>query len=256
MPANTNHYVFEQPLNPSTPIWRYFDFTKLLDMLETRSLYFPTSSSFDDPYEGTIPHANRKDVKRQKDRKRYSEIDDIQDLYDSLDNFLDWQRQWTYISSWHMNQNESAAMWRLYSESTDAVAIQSTYQDLVSVLDDYIYIGMVAYIDYQNDVMPESNMMYPFMHKRVSFRHEREVRALFQDFPHIRDDEGDEKMDLDAENPENGRSVEVDLSELIEAVYVAPSSAPWFANLVPRVIETYELDVRVETSSLARRPVF
>jgi hypothetical protein len=34
------------------------------------------------------------------------------------------------ISCWHMNEHESAAMWKLYSSSNDAVCIRSVYRHL------------------------------------------------------------------------------------------------------------------------------
>jgi hypothetical protein len=248
MPANIEHDVFDQPEDPSIPVWRYLDFTKFVSLLDTSSLYFATADSFDDPYEGTVAHANV-----EKRPELYPDLDEEQreKIFSQLYPFLKWQRQWTFISCWHMNEHESAAMWNLYSESNEAVAIQSRYSSLRNVLPDTVYIGKVKYIDYQEDLVPEGNSLYPFIRKRRSFRHEREARAIFQD-PPVEDD----GMKVGKENNEGGRSIEIDLSKLVETIYVSPTSADWFADLVRSVTDKYDKELPIEDSELNRRPVF
>ena len=34
------------------------------------------------------------------------------------------------INCWHMNDHESAAMWKLYLKSNEGIAVQSTYETL------------------------------------------------------------------------------------------------------------------------------
>lgn len=43
---------------------------------------------------------------------------------------------------------------------------------------------MIKYIDYKKDWIPEKNMFYPFVHKRKSYEHEKEVRAIYTSRPH------------------------------------------------------------------------
>jgi hypothetical protein len=40
------------------------------------------------------------------------------------------------VTCWHMNECESAAMWKLYSTAKESVCVQTTYGRLRSVLDE------------------------------------------------------------------------------------------------------------------------
>ncbi|MEP0008753.1 MAG: DUF2971 domain-containing protein, partial [Balneola sp.] len=125
------------------------DFTKYVSMLSTSSLYFSRADQFDDPYEGATSHANlnlRDEV--------YSDMPNKKILND-LSRFAEWVRQWTYVNCWHMNNYESAAMWKLYSKTDEAITIQSTYNKLSDLLPYSTYVGTVKYIDYGKDWMPE-----------------------------------------------------------------------------------------------------
>jgi hypothetical protein len=81
-----------------------------------------------------------------------------------------------------MNQGESIAMWSLYNSGSEGVAVQTTVGQLKVALrhDPRItLIGRVTYLDYERDTMINSlNTISPLMHKRRSFQHEAEVRAL------------------------------------------------------------------------------
>ncbi len=168
-----------------------------------------------------------------------------------------WERQWTFINCWHMNEHESDAMWRLYARTSDAVAVQSTYARLHQALPSLTYLGVVEYMDYQTDWMPENNGFYRFMRKRKSFEHERELRALIQDLPTKPDPNGSSASVFNyISNAEAGRVIPVQLPEIVERVYVAPTAPSWFYDLVKRITAKYELNVTVEQSALDQVPEF
>ncbi len=69
------------------------------------------------------------------------------------------------------------------------------------------------------------------MIKRISFAHERELMALIQDNASMMKKDPDGKVwihDYSAKNDKLGILVPANPSDLIEAVYVAPMSPPWF----------------------------
>src|SRR5438477_11111373 len=84
----------------------------------------------------------------------------------------------------------------------------------------------------------------PFTYKRLSYAHEREVRAMMLHF---------EIPDLVP--PDTGMNVECDLSALIQGVYVSPESPSWFADVVRSVMTKYGLDMELTHSDLASDPV-
>src|SRR5208283_5194086 len=93
---------------------------------------------------------------------------------------------WSFVNCWHMNEVESAAMWKIYSTSKDSVCLQTTFARLRDVLpEDDVYIGVVNYISYDRDMIPDDNGLWPLFHKRKSFEHERELRALWSNIKNM-----------------------------------------------------------------------
>ena len=85
-----------------------------------------------------------------------------------------------FISCWNKRNYESYSLWKLYS-ATRGVAIQSTIGRLKESLKaspENICIAPVAYIDWDKVDIPVGNSFYPFVHKRINFESENEVRAL------------------------------------------------------------------------------
>ena len=68
-------------------------------------------------------------------------------------------------------------MWNHYAGAGGAVALKTTYQLLDQCLNEDVYLGKVEYVDFVSAVLPDTDMS-PFLHKRRSFAHELEVRAL------------------------------------------------------------------------------
>ena len=143
-------------------------------------------------------------------------------------------------------------MWRLYAQSNEAVCIQSTFRKLREAIGSAAQVGMIRYVDYETDWIPESNPLAPFLYKRKSFEHEREVRALIRpaNVPGILTGESDEPS-------EPGKWVRIDVPKTIDRVVVAPNAADWFLELVRQVTARYEQSsVPVVRSALARTPFY
>jgi hypothetical protein len=249
MAANTTHTCFSQPANHGMRLWRYMDFTKLVWILESSSLFFSRADLFRDPFEGSYAKANL-DMRPEV----YKDMDQDQRIrmFEHIGRFAKWSREWTYMSCWHANELESAAMWDLYARHGEAVvAIETTYDKLVAVLPENVYVGLIRYIDYQTEWMPESNLFYPYVHKRKSFEHEREVRGLIQELPHK-----DGKIDVDKRNDKTGLAIGVSLGSFVKTIHLSPISPLWLADLVSRVVEKYEVHCEVRKSDLYSSPVY
>jgi hypothetical protein len=248
MPAATGHPVFPPPDNPDVRIWRYMDFAKYAAMLESGGLFFSRADLLGDPFEGARSRANY--TRRQE--VYGAEAPGVMLSGDYMASLFQGQRQWTLVNCWHMGDHESAAMWRLYARSNQAVAVQSTFNRLHFVLPEDAFVGPVCYIDYEQDWVPEGNALAPFVCKRKSFEHEHELRAVISVLPPQRDG----AILIDAPNPERGRSVPVDLKHLVEAVYVAPTAPTWVAELVRNVTARCGFAFVVHQSALDAAPLF
>lgn len=246
----SEHPIFES-IEDNKKLWRYMDFTKFIDLLERQSLFFTRADKFEDKFEGSYSKFNR-----QIGREVYKNLTDEQ-----YDNFMNQKSlhsknmiRYTLINCWHINEYESDAMWKLYSKSNESVAIQTTFKNLKQAFDNQdekIYIGKIKYIDYEKDWLPEGNVFSPFLHKRKSFEHEQELRAIIQRLPI----EG-EKVVFERDICEFGIPIHVDINILIEKVYVSPVAPQWFFELVEKVLKTYGYNKEVIYSKLIEEPFY
>ena len=246
----SEHPYFEKPEDENIKIWRYLDFTKFVSLLDKQALFFARSDELGDPFEGSFSKANVE--------LRHKIYRDLAELEKFLRDFRTFSREmirFTIINCWHINEYESSAMWKLYLKSNEGIAIQSTFKRLTECFDKSsefsLHIGKVKYIDYNIDWLPEGNTFYPFLHKRISFEHERELRAIIQKVP-----SKNGRIDLTLKVFEHGAYIPVNLNILIEKIYVSPTSPDWFYGLTKSIIEKYELQKEVVRSSLADDPVY
>lgn len=231
-------------------IWRYLDFAKYLDLISTSELFFCRSDNLGDPFEGSYPekHLDRRIEEIKKSAGDFSREVQMYVLAGAE------YRKYVYVNCWHMSEHESAALWRLYLQSNEGVAILSTRDRLGSSFIDSeqkLWTVPVQYIDYYKDDPPVPTRIAPFRYKRKSFEHEKELRAMV--FADIEDDTGKRLQPPS----ELGIRVHIHLATLIQAVCVAPTAPDWVLELIKRVTIKYGVDVPVIRSSLATdQPLF
>jgi hypothetical protein len=243
----SDHEVFQKPTNENSRIWRYMNFTKFVSLLEMKALFFCRSDKLGDPFEGSLSQANV----RLRPIVYKGKIPD--DMLKVLPTTFKEIRRFTIINCWNLSECESAALWNLYVKNNEGVAIQSTFSRLKQCFDSQedqpVFLGKVKYIDYKNEWLPEGNLLFPFMHKRRSFEHEQELRAIIMKFPTT-------SFNIAPDIFDQGEYVEVNLNTLIENVYVSPTSSEWFKKLVESVMKKYELDFTPVRSDLDDAPVY
>ncbi|WP_339868702.1 hypothetical protein [Pseudohongiella nitratireducens] len=250
-------HPYEIP-NEDAKLWRYMDFTKYVSMLSTSSLYFARSDTFDDHFEGAKGIESNKKAWNEHYLKFFKEAirtppEGVE--WDHSEEYIEKEaqrllkdlgagglshRERVFISCWHENEYESEAMWRLYSSFLDnALAIRTSYKSLYRSLgkNPDISIGRVKYIDFNQSFAGVNDS---FWRKRISFEHEKEVRALIHDY----------------KNTEAGKLVKCDLTELIEEIFLSPAAPSWFVNLVNDVNQKYEINLKVSESNLNAVPFY
>lgn len=245
MASSLDHECMTKPADENVKIWRYMDFTKFVSMLETGTLFLSRADKFEDPYEGAVSDVTIK----QREEFYKSLPSDLEQILRRTTADRGRMRQWININCWHMNEFESAAMWKLYAKTDEAVAIQSTYKRLHECLPPYTYLSVVNYIDYSKHFIPDGNAFWPFVHKRLSFEHEKELRILQLADPH-------EIEAYTLENPKFGAAVKVELNDLIEKIHISPTAPSWFSNLVKDIVARYGLNLQVTQSDMAKAPVY
>ncbi|MFZ2384979.1 MAG: hypothetical protein WBE75_02075 [Candidatus Omnitrophota bacterium] len=191
-------------------------------MLEEKALYFVNLKSFqEDSFEGSVTQVT---------------IDKIKLTKGNLMKVVDLGRSLIYASCWHLNEDESAAMWRQYANWGKGIAIQSSVYRLKAALKNTekdISIGTINYIDYKTQEIKDLNVYTWAMHKRKHFEADREVRAIFMD-----------------NGNKDGFLISINLEELIERIVVSPSSPEWFRELIHKILIRHGIDKEVRFSDI------
>ncbi|MFA5012135.1 MAG: DUF2971 domain-containing protein [Ignavibacteria bacterium] len=261
------HILFTDP-EETTILWRYMDFTKFVSLLDSKSLFFPSAKKLQkiDPWEGSelkneLDYDLRNELriwnKSKNDNQNIiqSDFEHLKECAKGWENGYEHQCNINFISCWHYNQTESAAMWRLYLKSNEGLCIRTDIESFKKSFHnskENIFIGKVRYKDYENDIyysdydmskvgFAGANMFLPFIHKRKIYEHEKEYRAI----AFIIDDSWKDK---------NGILVNVDLNVLIKEIIVAPSSQKWFKDIIQSIILKYGYDFKLSNSIVDDTP--
>ena len=249
-----------------TKVSRYLDFSRFVALLETRSLHFSHVDMFQDAYDGIFNCLGKDDyytVTNGKivtvdpsavtalDTDNSAKIKAFVTLHHSA--YL----RATGVSCWRIDDQESHAMWRVFLNSNEGLAIETTLTNLIKAFSREelsrkkynLVVGKVKYIEYTKQKIPIFNLINPFFYKSKYFEHERELRLTC----YARDakTEVDEIQDL-RPLPVGGLQLPVDLSKLITAIRVSPYAQEWFLSLVKDVAKRYGLnDVPIRPSIIA-----
>ncbi|RTY72913.1 hypothetical protein [Flavobacterium sp. LS1R10] len=217
------------PEDPNTVVWKYLDLSKFLDLLLSQKLFMSRSDKFEDQYEGTFSEPTFEEIKKLS-------IDNPDFL-----NYYKTHREKVAISSWHINEYESFAMWQIFTQNSEGLAIQSTIGRLQQALAPETnfnqYIGKVNYIDYKKEHIPFNDLFFPFLFKRKSFQYEGEVRIIT--------DIGESDIKIN-----DGLKINVDINQLIEKIYIHPKSENWYKNLVIQLVKQLGFNFTIEKSDL------
>ncbi len=234
-------YFKKEVYSKDSEIWRYMNFSKFVDLLDSSCLFFPRLAKLQelDPYEGSIGPF-------------FLQGKPSESLKSSLKESDDTIRDDTFVSCWYLSDIESAALWRLFPKSDEGIAIKSTVGKLVQSAkhDGYtIYTGSVTY-GHEKVIARKTKKPRSFTDldvvftKRPCFEHEKELRlAIF-----IRDIQGPV--------PLNGAGLKmgVYLESLISEIIISPNAPHWMKDLVERITRKYDLSFEIKQSTLNQLP--
>jgi len=194
-------------IDPDQTIFRYMTFSKFVNLLKTRELHFHQAADFGDRFEGSVPDPIReaRELEYERAAKRGELHPEGHEIHAEINKCL---RQFTYLSCWHMTDEESMAMWEHYGGSGGSIAIRTTVGEFSSALntrhDHDIYFGEVNYQPYSSDhnetpdlddidikedlddrffLTREAHSLVPFVYKRQGYEYEQEMRGIIQDPP-------------------------------------------------------------------------
>ena len=242
-----------------TTLWRYMDFAKYVSLLEDRALFFVRADKLgDDPFEGAWSEVNSTTLKLGKGLPTGSDLSNKLLAWRLIASKAKEDRRFTLINCWHASDHESEAMWKLYSGIGYGLAIKTDFKTLVHSFTDRLpdIVANVEYISYETAPMPWS-MHAPYLHKRLSFGHEREVRAIIRCHNYKETDRPDVKeIDYRKDVCEVGMHFTVNPADLVQEVVVSPYAESWILGLVASVSKRYGICNVVRPSGMVKNPVW
>lgn len=253
--------------NDNDVVWRYISLEKFESLLERSSLFFCRANRFSDPFEGSIPKLvadyRIEDFKGaskfyQEDFNYTEAIKNVEALSKAHKKI----KENTVINCWHMNEFESDGMWQLYLKSNEGVSIKSLVRNLIKAFEltnENILLSKVRYIDYENERWyhpidyPDYryNMLTPFVHKRIEFKHEAELRLFYEVTEAYDNEEYWSNQEF-----EKGVMIKADIDLLINEIVLPPTADKYIENKVSEILDKYGLQKDIRKSTLSTAPVY
>jgi hypothetical protein len=235
--------IANQQLDMNEPLWRYFKTERFLELLQSSQLYFSSARQFKDRFEGAVAVISA----GFPVDPRYAEIDHHERAFEQL-------RRLTKISCWHRANYESDAMWQLYAALRKGVAIRTTPDRIRAAARPFrlkpeyghedLWAGNVNYVDLLRERL-RVNMPERFWYKHMAFSWEKEFRLAIS----VRMAE-----EFGVQVPEHGVSVDFDISQLIDRIYLGPSLAEGDIAAIRGAARAHGLEERIRVTSMLGTP--
>jgi hypothetical protein len=233
------HPLLKQP-TPEAVLWRYVDLAKFLSLLSTKRLHLASLASFSDPFDGHPPRSLVDEYTRVPDDMPEPMKSERLKLFNANLRLFQQGRELVFASCWHVNEHESAGMWSQYIREGQGIAIRTTFERLQQAAElqpTSIGGALVDYIDFDTHLTSSIDLFTWATLKRKGFEHEREFRLLAL---------GDHNL--------GGMYVDIDPTQLIEDVYVAPTTPDWVTKLVEKLCADHGFTRLVRQSRLSDAP--
>lgn len=216
-------------------------------MLTKSQLYFSRITEFDDPYEGTMP---------------YELAIQIAERSNACSEKLGYgiAASSAAISCWHMNEDESMAMWKLYVSGPEGVAIQTTMEKLKRIEEssDFL-IGKVNYLGHETEPpkeLPPAHHLKPYsllLQKRRCYAHEEEVRIVIMQ-PADMNNPYQTRIPEERVSWRSGFGVSIDLPNLIERIVVSPDYPSYGIPALQKAVDCAGVRIDVQSSDTLKPP--
>jgi hypothetical protein len=237
-------------------IVKYFDLTKFVSLIQRQSLFFCRLDKLEDKFEGTTAKANFEDrvswYKYLRDVKRFFTVplsdDQIIEHVKKQYEVEKKMKSLNCVNCWNRSDEESVALWKIYSDFNKGIMIKSSISRLEKSFEQSqkeVLLSEVRYLDYENETMPDGNLMYPILHKQNAYSYEHEVRLI-----HVISRIG-LTYDWESQEIEEGIYIKSNLDQLITEIIISPYAPKWFFKLVEELTQKYGLNSTIKKSKLS-----
>lgn len=236
-------------------IAKYLDLTKFLSLLQRQSLFMCRMDKLEDQFEGRSPQSSIEELgnwyRMLRDTTNFFTVpisdSDIENkkmqhkAHEIRDKHL------YCVNCWNKFENESAALWKIYSGFSKGIMIKSNIENLKASLSyspQNLYLSEIRYIDFENETIDIGNAMTPKIHKHQAYSYEKEVRLIYE-VPH-----SGWTYDWSKEETEDGVFIHLDLNILIDEIVISPFSPKWFQIMIQDLCSKYNLSKLIRESIL------
>ncbi len=230
----------------STKLIRYLDLAKLLSLIDTSSLFLSRMDKLDDKFEGRMLAFNAKLREKMFYAMKEDGLTPFETFLDFEKSIIDSHeifRKRVFLNSWNIYDGESMAMWKIYSEMGNGIAIVSDVSRIKDALKKStpdVYLSQIEYFNHESgENMKDGNIIYPIITKQIGYSYENEVRIF-----HISHDK-----EFIEEN-EYGIYLPVELERLLIKIIIGPFTPKWIEEAIVNLLEKYDISGQVIRSSI------
>ena len=224
------------------------DLAKFISLISKEALYFANPNQFDDTYEFHLPKSHKLVIEEMIINPSIEEINNFKKQMiqnkpgiEKTDKFkifeqsiIDLPKQFKNaekevkkrfgISCWHINNYENEALWKIYTNQGQGIAIETTVEKLEESLTYHrkIILDKVRYEDFDTAQIETGHIHYSGFIKRKAFEYEKEYRA---------------SVLLDEKDYGKGCFVKTDLNLLIEKIHISPLIPKYFFDSVKYICQ-------------------
>ena len=259
-----------EPINEDITIWRYMDLASFMSLVLEKKLMFRRASCFKDYYDTFVDlddeskkHLIELLKKGEQQSGSFYKVQKISltdnDKYPIQPMFqdnkihirFDESRQHfglydiTYCTSWHENNHENYALWKIYlGNKPEGVAIKTSVKKIRNILNnqsDDFFIGRIFYDSSKINIIKGRKSNHTIiLRKREEYEYEKEIRIYTID-----------------ENRRISRPYLylpiTNIEDLIEELWISPFVGNWFSETIHSFIKQNNLNIKVEHSSIKER---
>lgn len=249
-----------------TTLYRYIEIEKLIYLLLEGALPLSRITNFDDAFESSLPKWIWDQICERSEKAYGRQIILTKEQIDESSNLELIDRKCFFVSCWHANEQESAAMWRLYSNYHKGVAIKTNVKSLIKEFPEwyehegqrcYFQLSEVSYVDFSNsknffinDITLNNVTGKMHLIKRLSFEYENEIRLWTVTHEGCFKQTGEQIQTIENDYIH----AKTNISNIIEEIIVAPGSPDWYQDLVYKIIDKLGYKIKVSSSELSATP--
>lgn len=267
-------YKKRKPLSPDTQVWHYTTLDAVIAIWRDQQMRLTRIDNFTDPFEGSVTKQdidnqvplfsghNMLTMSMQQSIARSAGAKSTyRDLWGEMTKRRRAKTRSAHAIGWRWG-DDSEAMWRLYCSGGDnekqlgqGLALRSSLEKLEkSVEHEDVYLSPLNYRFYhEGDAFDDE--LDAFMHKRMGFIHEQEVRVLMFDIKHyhllcaaIVDD----SETLPADLPKY-RFIDWSPTACVDAIVISPYASKEYESEARSAIVNLDPKFPVELSVLSER---